>query len=154
MAGGSLGASAQAYHDITSAYLLNAGFDTNYNYAVGDEGNVAPNDINSVNYWDVTSVKAGVLGVWQWGSAKTFCGLSVPATGYDGVAGGGLAFGLVTTSGINMLQDSVKLPAGDYEVVMAVSNAADKEEGRPRIDSRYHFVHPRPRGGRPFAPGL
>ena len=128
MAGGSLGASAQAYHDITSAYLLNAGFDTNYTYAVGDEGNVAPNDINSVNYWDVTSVKAGVLGVWQWGSAKTFCGLSVPATGYDGVAGGGLAFGLVTTSGINMLQDSVKLPAGDYEVVMAVYNAADNEE--------------------------
>ena len=68
------------------------------------------------------------LGVWQWGSAKTFCGLSVPAMGYDGVAGGGLAFGLVTTNGINMLQDSVKLPAGDYEVVMAVYNAADNEE--------------------------
>ena len=78
MAGGSLGASAQAYHDITSAYLLNAGFDANYTYAVGDEGNAAPNDINSVNYWDVTSVKAGVLGVCNGARPRPFAASVCP----------------------------------------------------------------------------
>lgn len=128
VAGVASGAYAQDYYDVTSAYLLNAGFDQRFTYAVGDTGNVVADNISSVGYWDVSAVKVGVLGVWQWGSAKTLEGLSVPAAGFGGEAGGGLAFGLSTTSGINILQDSVKLPAGDYKVVMAVYNASDNEE--------------------------
>ena len=122
------GAYAQDYHDITSAYLLNGGFDKGFAYAVGDTGNVTANHICDVARWDVTSVKAGVLGMWQWGSEATVDGYSVPATGMDGEAGGGLVFGLVTSSGINILQDSVKLPAGDYKVVIAVYNPSDNED--------------------------
>lgn len=127
VAGMTSGASAQDYYDVTSAYLLNAGFDQGFNYAVGETGDVVADEINPISYWDVTSVKVGVLGLWQWGSAKTIEGLTVPAAGLDGEAGGGLAFGLATTNGINILQDSVKLPAGDYKVVMAVYNASDNE---------------------------
>ncbi len=127
VAGVASGAYAQDYHDITSAYLLNAGFDKAFNYAVGDTGNVTANAINQLAHWDVTAVKAGVLGVWQWGTEATVEGCSVPAAGINGEAGGGLVFGLVTSSGINILQDSVKLPAGDYKVVMAVYNASDTE---------------------------
>ena len=125
VASASSGAYAQDYYDVTSAFLLNAGFDQTFNYAVGDQGNVVANNINLVGNWDVTAVKAGVLGVWQWGTEKTLEGYSVPAAGMGGEVGGGLAFGLSTTSGINILQDSVKLPAGDYKVVMAVYNASD-----------------------------
>lgn len=128
VAGVASGAYAQDYYDVTSAYLLNAGFDQRFTYAVGDTGNVVADNISPVGYWDVSAVKVGVLGVWQWGSAKTLEGLSVPAAGFGSEAGGGLAFGLSTTSGINILQDSVKLPAGDYKVVMAVYNASDNEE--------------------------
>lgn len=127
VAGVASGVYAQDYYDVTSAYLLNAGFDKGFNYAVGDTGNVVADNISPVGYWDVSSVKVGVLGIWQWGSAKTVDGLNVPAAGFGGEAGGGLAFGLSTTNGINILQDSVKLPAGDYKVVMAVYNASDNE---------------------------
>lgn len=125
VAGMTSGASAQDYYDVTSAYLLNAGFDQGFNYAVGETGDVVADKINPISYWDVSTVKVGVLGVWQWGTAKTIEGLAVPAAGLDGEAGGGLAFGLSTSNGINILQDSVKLPAGDYKVVMAVYNASD-----------------------------
>jgi len=122
------GAYAQDYYDVTPAYLLNAGFDQGFTYATGETGNVVANSIHSVAYWDVTAVKVGVLGTWQWGTAKTVEDLSVPAAGFNGEAGGGLVFGLATTSGINILQDSVKLPAGDYKVVIAVYNASDNDQ--------------------------
>ncbi len=127
VAGMTSGACAQTYCDVTSAYLLNAGFDKGFSYAVGETGDVVADHICPVSYWDVTAVKLGVLGTWQWGTAKTVEGLTVPAAGIEGEAGGGLVFGLSTLNGINILQDSVKLPAGDYKVVMAVYNASDNE---------------------------
>ncbi len=127
VAGMTSGAHAQDYYDVTSAYLLNAGFDQEFTYAVGDTGDVVADNISPVAYWDVSSVTAGVLGTWQWGTAKTLDGQGVPAAGFGAEAGGGLAFGLTTSTGINILQDSVKLPAGDYKVVMAVYNASDNE---------------------------
>lgn len=121
------GAWAQDYYDVTPAFLLNSGFDSGYNYAVGDTGNVVADEINSLKYWNTSNARVGVLGTWQWGSAKTFNGFSVPAAGIDGEAGGGLVFSTAITSGINILQDSITLPAGSYQVVMAVYNASDVE---------------------------
>ncbi len=121
------GVHAQDYYDVTSAYLLNAGFDQGFNYAVGDTGNVEADRIHAVSHWDVSAATVGVLGVWQWGAGTTVSGCAVPAAGFGGEAGGGLAFSLSVSSGINILQDSVKLPAGDYKVVMAVYNASDND---------------------------
>ena len=36
------GASAQNLHDITTFYITNAGFDTDFDYTIHDTGNVAP----------------------------------------------------------------------------------------------------------------
>lgn len=127
LAGWWSGIKAQDYYDITSAYMLNAGFDQDFSYAVGDTGNVKADLIHAVSHWDVSAATYGVLGVWQWGSETLVSGCAVPAAGLNGETGGGLAFGLSTTAGINILQDSVKLPAGEYKVVMAVYNASDYE---------------------------
>lgn len=119
---------AQTWYDVSSAYLNNAGFDSDYNYAIGDTGNVEPNDIRKVAGWTLNEGKVGITGVWQWGTKKTYRGYSLPETNSDGTsAGGGLVISPGNTESINFIQ-YLSLPAGDYLLVAHNWNAATGEK--------------------------
>lgn len=120
-----------SYYDITPYYLQNAGFDTGYNYnksATGDLSNV----ISEVAGWkNTTRVTYNSTAIIQLGSKKTFNGVSVPATGYDGTDKGGvLALSTGWNDTVRYVQ-TVKLPAGTYRLTAAWYNAdASKTAGQ------------------------
>lgn len=124
---------ASDYHDVTPVYLKNTGFDNEFDYAASATGNVAQ-EIREIKGWTMNiSVNYTITGVYQFGTSKTFYGVSVPATGQDGTANGG-CLALSTGWGQSLLyyQDAV-LPAGKYALVSASYNCSDKTVGISRI---------------------
>lgn len=124
---------ASDYHDVTPVYLKNTGFDNEFDYAASATGNVAQ-EIREIKGWTMNiSVNYTITGVYQFGTSKTFNGVSVPATGQDGTANGG-CLALSTGWGQSLLyyQDAV-LPAGKYALVSASYNCSDKTVGISRI---------------------
>ncbi len=124
---------ADDYHDISGDYLQNTGFDSNYDYKVGDEGNVAQ-EILEIDGWTKNiSVNYTITGVYQFGTAKTFNGVAVPATGYDGTANGGcLALSTGWTQSM-LYEQQVTLPAGKYGLVSAVYNCGTSTVGTSKM---------------------
>lgn len=110
------------YHDITSSYLSNHGFNENFNYTVSETGNVAKEILEIEGWTKNINVDYTITGVYQFGTAKTFNGVGVPATGQDGTANGG-CLALSTGWGESLLyHQEVKLPAGKYAIVTAIYN--------------------------------
>lgn len=124
---------ANDYYDISGDYLQNTGFDSDYNYKVGDEGNVS-REILEIDGWTKNfSVNYTITGVYQFGTAKTFNGAAVPATGYDGTADGGcLALSTGWTQSMLYVQQ-VKLPAGKYGLVTATYNCGTSTVGTSKM---------------------
>ena len=127
------GAKAQDYHDITSFYLQNAGFDTDFDYTIDDTGNVAQ-EIREVKGWtkDFTA-NYTITGVYQIGTKTTFNGASVPSTAYDGTTNGGVLALSTGWSQSMLFYQNVELPKGKYKLVSAFYNGSDKVAGRSRV---------------------
>ena len=113
---------AQTYYDITSEYLTNASFDSDFDFdksAVGDVTSVQ----NNPTGWSMvgrTNPTAPLLATFQYGTGQTFNGYTAPATGLDGTAKGG-ALMFYAGGRMRYLQE-VNLPAGKYKIVMAWYN--------------------------------
>lgn len=131
-----LGAWAQTegsatYYDITSHYLNNAGFDTLITYGRSATGNIN-NEINNVAYWNnKTHVTYNSAAVIEVGSSKTFNGVGVPATAFDGTTKGGvLALSTGWSDSLRYVQ-TIKLPAGTYRLTSAWYNGdSEKTAGK------------------------
>ena len=122
---GLIGMQAQTYYDVTDIYLKNASFDTRFDYTVDDEGNVE-SEMLDIDGWLLVNpgVTNLIAGVYQFGTKKTFTGLSVPATASDGTTnGGGLVFSPGFTTAQLYYQD-LMLPAGNYRLITAYYNAS------------------------------
>lgn len=112
-------------HDVSSVFLLNSGFDSGFDYAVGDTGNVTEEVLPVARWTNSTTNKYLVAGVYQFGTAKTFLGASVPATGSDGTADGG-GFVLVPDwATIARYHQDVVLTPGTYKLKANVYNAGN-----------------------------
>lgn len=128
-----LPALAQDYHDISGSYLDNTGFNSDYNYTVGETGNVAQEILEVKGWTKNISVNYTITGVYQFATAKTFNGVAVPASGYDGTAEGG-CLALSTGWGQSLLfEQAVTLPAGKYGIVSAIYNCGDKTAGTSKV---------------------
>ncbi len=121
---------AQTNYDVTEAYLKNAGFDTHFDYAVGETGNVAQ-EIKEIYGWTKNiSVNYTITGVYQIGTAKTFNHTPVPSKAHDGTTNGGV---LALSTGWNQemkYYQEVTLPAGTYTLSSAFYNGSDKTSGK------------------------
>ena len=116
--------------DVTADHLTNAGFDSGFHYKKGESGNVAQ-EIRDISGWtkDI-SVDYTITGIYQFGTAKTFNGASVPANGYDGTSeGGGLALSTGWGSTLKFNQD-VTLSDGKYAIVTACYNGGTTSAGK------------------------
>ena len=110
--------------DVTGQYLQNAGFDSNFNYGLSTTGNVAGDILNNVHGWakDMNATYT-VAGTFAYGSGATFNASNpIPASGYLGSAGGGLALSTGWGTILNYSQQ-VTLRSGRYAIATAYYNA-------------------------------
>ena len=117
-----------AQTDVSQYFIENYGFDTNFDYAASSTNNVAQ-EIKAIDGWtqDFT-MNYTITGVYEFGFEGVFNSGSVPAAGYDGEAGGGLA--LSTGWGEEMkYYQTVTLPAGEYTVSVPTYNGFTASAG-------------------------
>ena len=99
--------------DISQFYLSNSGFDSNFNYKAGQTNNVAE-EIKTVAGWTADlSASYTIVGTYEFGFKGVYNTATVPATGYDGESGGGLAISTGWEQTFKFYQ-TVHLPAGTY----------------------------------------
>lgn len=121
-----LSVNAQEWQDVTSQYITNATFDSDFDYdKSAAAGDVQPDDIKEVKGWTRhTQTTKGVTGVYQFGTQKTVMGEAIPSAGSDGNADGGcLVLRPNTKSPVSyclQLTDDNKLPVGTYKIEIAM----------------------------------
>lgn len=118
----STAATAQEYYDLTSYYLQNSLFDTQYDYKVSQTGNVAE-EVLEVEGWTAAHTAAyTIAGIYQVGTKTTYNGASIPTRNVEGTAEGGV---LALSTGWDqsmILRQQVSLPKGSYKLVSAYYN--------------------------------
>ena len=110
--------------DVTKFYVTNYGFDENFDYKSGGTENVEQ-ELKSVKGWTSTlSADYTIVGTYEFGFKGVFNTASVPEAGYDGEAGGGLAFSTGWEQTFKFSQ-SVYLPAGTYTLRVPTYNGSN-----------------------------
>ena len=124
---GAVAVCAQDYYDITAEFLQNAAFDQHIDVTNSDTGDKTDMQCD-VDCWDYFNTKDAyiLVGVFQYGTAATFCGAAVPTVDPDGAAGSGLAI-LPKQSVSGYLMQNVTLLPGSYKVVVTMWNASEEE---------------------------
>lgn len=116
-----VGAIAQT--DVTRYYLDNYGFDDNYDYTSGQTTTVEK-ELKEVDGWTaVLSADYTIVGTYEFGFKGKFNTASVPAAGYDGETGGGLALSTGWEQTFLFYQ-TVTLPAGTYTLNVPTYNGS------------------------------
>ena len=116
--------SAQTYFDLTDYYLVNATFDTNFNYDKAATGNVT-NKLMDIEGWTKSEAPSSMvmLATFEYGTAATAYKNSIPATGQDGKASGGC---LAIAAGLGnkiAYHQKMTLAPGKYMLITATYNA-------------------------------
>ena len=115
---------AGAQTDVSKYFLSNYGFDDNFDYVAGATNNVAQ-ELKEVEGWTADlSADYTIVGTYEFGFKGVFNGASVPAKGYDGEAGGGLAISTGWEQTFLFYQ-TVTLPAGTYTINVPTYNGSD-----------------------------
>lgn len=113
-----------AQTDVTKYYLENYGFDDSFDYKSGQTTEVKQ-ELKSVNGWtSELSADYTIVGTYEFGFKGKFNGASVPASGYNEEAGGGLA---VSTGWEQtfLFYQTVTLPAGTYTLNVPTYNGSE-----------------------------
>lgn len=112
---------ANAQTDVSKYFINNYGFDENFHYKAGSTDNVAQ-EIRDIDGWtrDFT-INYTITGVYEFGFAGQFNKGTIPAKGYDGKAGGGLALSTGWTQDFTLSQ-TITLPAGTYTLEVPTYN--------------------------------
>ena len=113
--------SSSAQVDVSQYYLVNSGFDTDFDYKSG-QTTVVAEEIKEVDGWtaDLTATYT-IVGTYEYGFAGTFNTAKVPSASYDGGEGGGLAISTGWDQTFLFYQ-TVTLPAGTYTVNVPTYN--------------------------------
>lgn len=110
-----------AQQDITKYVISNYGFDQDFDYTAL-QTNAVTQEIKDVKGWDADlSANYTIVGTYEFGFKGTFNTASVPAKGYDGEAGGGLAISTGWEQTFVFSQE-VTLPAGKYTINVPTYN--------------------------------
>ncbi len=126
-------AEAQDFFDITDNYIQNASFTANVDYGADAAAeNVKSGTASTPNGWTMDASSKATLAVaatFQYGTKATFVNKSIPATGPDGTTNGA-CLTLSAAFGNNMtFYQMVKMPAGNYKLLVTYYNCNDEAEG-------------------------
>lgn len=119
-----------AQTDVTSTYLVNAGFDdsssfTDENQTTADPGNVQFDIVG----WEVEAHGGWAVGyVFEFGSPYTFNNSTVPDTDKDGASDGGVLAMSIGWGNTLSFAQTVTLPEGQYRLVTNTYNVGTKTE--------------------------
>lgn len=114
-----------AQTDVTKYFLSNYSFDENFDYTAG-QTTAVKQEIKTIDGWkQVFTHDFTIAGVYEFGFAGTFNTATVPAVGYDGEAGGGLALSTGWDAEFPYTQE-LTLPAGTYTINVPTYNGCDK----------------------------
>lgn len=123
-----MASAAQAQSDVTKYYMTNYGFDSNFNYPATSSANVTQ-EINTIEGWTPDlSADYTITGVYEFGFKGKYNGATVPATGYDGEAGGGLALSTGWEQTFCYTQE-ITLPKGTYTIKVPTYNGKSVTAG-------------------------
>lgn len=112
--------------DITEYFIQNSGFDESFDYRAGQTNQVAQ-EILEVKDWTANvSADYTIVGTYEFGFKGTFNTAVVPAKGYDGEAGGGLAVSTGWEQTFVFYQ-TVTLPAGTYTLRVPTYNGSSSQ---------------------------
>ena len=116
-----LAVSAQAQTDVSKYYLTNYGFDSDFNYPASSKATVEK-EINDIKGWTPQlSADYTITGVYEFGFQGKYNGATVPAKGYDGEGGGGLALSTGWEQTFCYSQ-TITLPKGTYTIKVPTYN--------------------------------
>ena len=131
-AGSSMTAQESDY-DLTQYYLQNADFTANIDYSkTSTEGDVKGSTASTPKGWTMdasSKTTLAVVATFEYGTPVTFLGKSIPATGPDGTANGAcLTLSAAFGNNVTFYQ-SMKIPAGNYKIVITYYNCNDAADG-------------------------
>ncbi len=104
-----------AQTDVTKYFLSNYGFDADFDYSSSSSASVAQEILEIPGWTPNFTINYTISGVYEFGFKGSFNGGSVPAVGYEGEAGGGLALSTGWGETFGYYQ-TVSLPAGTYTI--------------------------------------
>ena len=131
--------SANAQTDVTSLYISNSNFDSGFDYALATTGNLTTGATSkkALSGWTAAASTNSCAGAFEYGTAATFNGATIPTAGYGSSTGGCFAFSngwgetvLYTTT------NEITLPVGTYKFIYAANNRI----AMPMASSRFGFV--------------
>lgn len=122
-----------AQSDVTKYFLVNYGFDDNFDYTAEEKVAVAQ-EIKEIEGWiPDLSADYTITGVYEYGFKGTYNGAVVPAQNYQGVAEGG---GLALSTGweqVYCYYQTVTLPAGTYTIYAPTYNGKSVSAGVSKL---------------------
>lgn len=123
-----LATTVQAQDDVTKYFMTNYGFDSDFNYPASSSATVEK-EINDIKGWTPDlSADYTITGVYEFGFKGKYNGATVPSTGYDGEAGGGLALSTGWEQTFCYTQ-TVTLPKGTYTIKVPTYNGKSATAG-------------------------
>ncbi len=114
---------SMAQIDVTKYYLANAGFDTNIDYPKTSTTEVKEEELPVEGWTAELSAAYTIVGTYEFGFKGKFNTASVPAVGFDGEAGAGLAISTGWSQTFKFYQ-TVTLPAGTYTLSAPTYNGS------------------------------
>ena len=122
LAFGALASYAQV--DLSKYLLQNYGFDQDFDYKASQLNEITQ-EIKDVKGWTANlSANYTIVGTYEYGFKGTFNTATVPAKGYNGEAGGGLAISTGWEQTFLFSQE-VTLPAGTYTINAPTYNGSN-----------------------------
>ncbi len=115
------GMGALAQSDVTRFFLKNYGFDSDFDYPASSTANVSQEILEIKEWTPQLSADYTITGVYEFGFKGKYNNATVPAKGYEGEAGGGLALSTGWEQTFCYYQ-TVTLPAGTYTINVPTYN--------------------------------
>lgn len=121
-----------AQTDVSKYYLTNYDFNQYFDYTASQSTAVAQELLDVKGWTSELTANYTIVGTYEYGFSGTFNGASVPAAGYDGNTGGGLAISTGWEQTFAFYQ-TVTLPAGTYTLNVPTYNGGSATPAESQV---------------------
>lgn len=127
-----VGILVHAQTDVSKYYLTNYDFNQYFDYTASQSTAVAQELLDVKGWTSELTANYTIVGTYEYGFSGTFNGASVPAAGYDGNTGGGLAISTGWEQTFAFYQ-TVTLPAGTYTLNVPTYNGGSATPAESQV---------------------
>ena len=127
-----VGILVHAQTDVSKYYLTNYDFNQYFDYTASLSTAVAQELLDVKGWTSELTANYTIVGTYEYGFSGTFNGASVPAAGYDGNTGGGLAISTGWEQTFAFYQ-TVTLPAGTYTLNVPTYNGGSATPAESQV---------------------